>query len=239
MPELLHSAEPPVLSVIVPMLNEALGLPRLLVQLQDLCAACSLPVEILFVDGGSSDGSVELVAGSSFILLRSERGRACQMNAGANAARAEKLLFLHADTELPNLPDNGVFELLIKTLDNAIWGRFDVCISGEAWMFKCIAWFMNGRSRLTGIATGDQAIFVRRADFLRVGGFSNQPLMEDVSLSSRLCAEQPPVCLRIKVMTSGRRWQQRGIWPTIFLMWRLRFDYWRGVPAEKLAKRYE
>ena len=145
------------------------------------------------------------------------------------------LLFLHADTRLPPDADAQIQAALAR---GANWGRFDVRIAGHSCCLSMVAWLMNRRSRLTGIATGDQAIFVRRAEFEAVGGFADQPLMEDIELSKRLRARSRPACLTIRVTTSGRRWDQRGVWRTIFLMWRLRWQYWRGVPAEQLAEQY-
>jgi len=161
-------------------------------------------------------------------------GRARQMNAGAAAAQGELLLFLHADTQLPD----GADHLVRRALLAAPWGRFDVRISGRPFMLRVVAALMNLRSRWTGIATGDQAIFVTRAAFEQVGGFPDQPLMEDVEISRRLRTVGRPSCLRERVATSGRRWETRGVWRTIFLMWRLRWSYWRGAPVQVLAEAY-
>jgi rSAM/selenodomain-associated transferase 2 len=157
------------------------------------------------------------------------------MNAGAAMARAQVLLFLHADTRLPPLADVLIQQAVAG---GRAWGRFDVCIEGRPRMLRVVALLMNLRSRLSGIATGDQAIFVTRAAFERVGGFPAQPLMEDIELSRRLKRLGPPACLRAQVCTSGRRWEQRGVWRTIVLMWRLRWRYWRGEPAAALAEVY-
>ncbi|HEY0859207.1 MAG TPA: TIGR04283 family arsenosugar biosynthesis glycosyltransferase, partial [Albitalea sp.] len=168
-------------------------------------------------------------------LLRAPRGRARQMNAGAAQARGEVLLFLHADTALPE----GALAAIGEAIDGgALWGRFDVSIAGASAMFPLIAALMNRRSRWSGIATGDQAMFVRRDTFERVGGFPDQPLMEDIELSLRLRRLARPACLRPPVTTSGRRWERFGVWRTIWLMWRLRLLYWLGTPAERLAKAY-
>jgi rSAM/selenodomain-associated transferase 2 len=158
------------------------------------------------------------------------------MNAGAAVAQGEILLFLHADTILPANAGQAITEAINQ---GAVWGRFDVCIAGNSAWFPLIATLMNLRSRLTGIATGDQAMFVRRDVFAAVGGFPVQPLMEDVELSRRLLRRSRPACLRVRATTSGRRWEQRGVWRTIVLMWRLRWAYWRGVPASQLAKAYQ
>jgi rSAM/selenodomain-associated transferase 2 len=223
----------PVLSVVMPALNEAAGIEATLQALQPLRAR---GVEIVLADGGSSDGTAERAAPWVDAVTRSPRGRAVQMNAGAARTRSDVLLFVHADTRLPPLAD---VQLLQALAAGACWGRFDVRIEGRPWMLRVVAALMNLRSRLTGIATGDQAIFVTREAFERIGGYPVQPLMEDIELSRRLKRIGPPACLHARVCTSGRRWEQRGVWRTIFLMWRLRWRYWRGEPAVRLAEAYE
>jgi rSAM/selenodomain-associated transferase 2 len=189
----------------------------------------------IVVDGGSHDDSAALAAAQADQVVHSPRGRARQMNAGAARARHDTLLFLHADTRLPAAADAAIAQSL---QGGARWGRFDVRIEGRSAWLPVVAWFMNRRSRLSGIATGDQALFVQRALFQELGGFPEQPLMEDVELSRRLRAQSRPACLRARVVTSGRRWDERGAWRTIVLMWRLRWLYWRGTPAEQLARAY-
>jgi rSAM/selenodomain-associated transferase 2 len=157
------------------------------------------------------------------------------MNAGAARTRGEVLLFLHADTLLPDGADRCLQRALAA---GHRWGRFDVRIAGSSPWLGVIACLMNLRSRLTGIATGDQAIFVERALFDQLGGYAAMPLMEDIELSRRLCATGRPACLRERVLTSGRRWEARGVWRTVFLMWRLRWRYWRGEAPESLARAY-
>ena len=219
------------LAIVVPMLDEAATLPALLVHLAGWRArGC----EVVLVDGGSRDDSVEMARAAGFRVLIAERGRARQMNAGAQACGRALLLFLHADTRLPEAAD----AVVCAALAVQAWGRFDVHIDGRPRMLRVVAALMNLRSRLSGIATGDQAIFVRRDVFEAVGGFPDQPLMEDIELSCRLLRVSRPACLRARVRTSGRRWEQRGVWRTIALMWRLRWAYWRGVPAERLAEAY-
>lgn len=219
------------ITVIVPVLNEAAQLSALIEQLQ----SCERQgAEVLLVDGGSDDGSVERLGQVGLTVIRSEKGRAVQMHTGALAAHGEVLLFLHADTRLPD----GALHLVQNGLEQRekVWGRFDVSITGGVWMLKVIARMMNIRSRLTGIATGDQAMFVLRSVYQQVGGFPQQPLMEDVELSKQLNRLGKPLCLRAKVCTSGRRWEKNGVWRTILLMWKLRWLYWRGVDAKVLAK---
>jgi rSAM/selenodomain-associated transferase 2 len=192
--------------------------------------------EIIIADGGSTDGSLVILQQVDFDckVVHAARGRARQMNAGAAHACTQALLFLHADTCLPD----GAADLIADALEQSCWGRFDVRIAGRAPMLKVIAVMMNWRSRWSGIATGDQAMFVSRAAFDQVNGFPDQALMEDIELSTRLRALARPVCIRQRVLTSGRRWEQHGVWRTMALMWRLRFAYWRGVPAGELAKAY-
>lgn len=222
------------LSVIVPVLNEAQQMPHLLADLQTVQRqGC----EVIVVDGGSADGSYAVAQMSGFTVLQSARGRARQMNAGADVANGEVLLFLHADTRLPQ----GAAALIEQALGShtSCWGRFDVCISGQAWMLRVVSRCMNWRSRLSGIATGDQAIFVMRSAFDAVQGFPDQPIMEDIEISKRLCRLSRPVCIGHCVTTSGRRWETRGVWRMILLMWRLRWEYWLGVPAHQLARLYQ
>jgi rSAM/selenodomain-associated transferase 2 len=223
---------PTRLSIIVPALDEAGGIVATLAALQPLRARGA---EIIVADGGSRDGTAALAAAHADAVLVSPPGRARQMNAGAAAAHAENLLFLHADTRLPERADALITQALAA---GSAWGRFDVIIEGRPAMLKVVAWMMNQRSRRTGIATGDQAIFVRHSVFDSLGGFPDQPLMEDIELSRRLCRIGPPACLRARVITSGRRWEARGVWRTIFLMWRLRWRYWRGESPASLAKAY-
>ena len=219
------------LAIVVPMVDEAATLPALLAHLAGWRArGC----EVVLVDGGSRDDSVEMARAAGFRVLIAERGRARQMNAGAQACGRALLLFLHADTRLPEAAD----AMVRAALAVQAWGRFDVRIDGRPLMLRVVAALMNLRSRLSGIATGDQAIFVRREVFEAAGGFPDQPLMEDIELSRRLLRVSRPACLRARVRTSGRRWEQRGVWRTIALMWRLRWAYWRGVPAERLAEAY-
>lgn len=221
------------LSIIIPMLNEAAQLPDLFAHLLPFQrAGC----EVIFSDGGSTDGSAKLVEVAGFNLVQATRGRAQQMNSGAAQSKGDVLLFLHADTRLPDCAPHCIVAGLVR--DDALWGRFDVCIAGRPSMLRVIGALMNLRSRLTGIATGDQAIFICRSAFRKVGGFPLQPLMEDVEMSRRLLAFSRPVCLPQCVITSGRRWESRGVWRTIFLMWRLRWAYWRGTDASELARLY-
>lgn len=219
------------LSIIVPTLDEAEGIAATLLPLQDLRAQAH---EVIVADGGSTDATATLAAALADRVTAAPRGRARQMNAGAAVADGEALLFLHADTLLPD----GAAAVIEAALDGHVWGRFDVRIAGRPFMLRVVAALMNLRSRLTGIATGDQALFVTRAAFDAAGGFPEQPLMEDIELSRRLKRLGPPACPRARVVTSGRRWERHGVWRTILLMWRLRFDYWRGVPPARLAARY-
>jgi rSAM/selenodomain-associated transferase 2 len=217
------------LSIIVPMLNEAAGIADALRALRDLDA------EIVAVDGGSSDKTLDCAAPHADLLLEAARGRARQMNAGAVAAKGEILLFLHADTILPLAADKIIKQSLAN---GALWGRFDVEISGNSACFSVIATMMNWRSRLTGIATGDQAIFVKRSAFEQIGGFPDQPLMEDIVISQRLKQLARPACLRHKVITAGRRWEKHGILRTILSMWWLRLRFYFGADPKKLAVEY-
>lgn len=220
------------LSIVVPVLNEAATLGS---TLRALAALRERGAEVIVVDGGSTDASRAQATPLAERVLSAPRGRARQMNAGAAAARGEVLLFLHADTQLPADADELIRRAMVR---GAVWGRFDVCIVGRSWVLRVVAALMNARSRWTGVATGDQGIFVRREVFERLGGFADQPLMEDIELSKRLRSVGPPACLRARVRTSGRRWEARGVWRTVFLMWRLRWRYWRGESPQSLAEAY-
>jgi rSAM/selenodomain-associated transferase 2 len=217
------------LSVVVPALNEARGIRA---ALEALAALRARGHEVIVVDGGSSDGTVQLASGLCTQVLNVSRGRALQMNAGARAATGDALLFLHADTRLPDRAD----ELIFQSLSSSCWGRFDVAIDGRQPLLKLVGRAMNLRSRLTGIATGDQAIFVRREAF---PGFPEIALMEDVAFCKRMKRLGPPACVREKVSTSGRRWESRGVLRTIFLMWSLRLLYFLGASPQRLIRFYK
>jgi len=222
----------PALSIVMPVLNEAGHLDA---TLEALAPLQQHGVELIVVDGGSDDDTLDKARRYATTVCVSPRGRARQMNTGAAEAHGDVLLFLHADTQLPPDADRLVAQAIAR---GAVWGRFDVTIQGQSALLPVVAALMNIRSRWTGIATGDQALFVQRDVFQHLGGFPDQPLMEDIELSRRLCRLSRPACLRPKVTTSGRRWDTRGAWPTIFLMWRLRWRYWRGESAEELARQY-
>jgi len=216
------------LTVVVPTLNEAAGIERCLEALAPLRARGH---EVIVVDGGSTDGTAGLAAPLADRVIAAPRGRAAQMNAGAAAARGDAFLFLHADTRLP--PDAD--RLVAEALAAHAWGRFDVAIDSDDPRLAVIAYFINRRSRASGIATGDQAIFVRRDAF---PGFAPIALMEDVAFSRSMKRVSRPACLAARVVTSARRWERHGIARTVLLMWRLRLAYWRGADPDELARRY-
>ncbi len=226
---------PDQLSIVVPLYREA---HQLVALWQSLDGLRKSGVEVILVNAElppeGADNTCDIAAAQGIPLLAAPKGRALQMNTGAGASTRPWLLFLHADTRLPD----DVLEVLSRLPDSAQWGRFDVRIIGRSRGLAMVAFFMNWRSRLTGIATGDQALFIRRELFLAAGGFPAQPLMEDIALSARLRKQHRPVCLASRVTTSGRRWDTYGLWPTIVLMWRLRFAYWRGAAPEQLAALY-
>jgi len=219
------------ISVVIPTLNEACNIGQTLAQVRQ-AGGC----QIIAVDGGSDDGTPEIARRYADVVLSSPRGRARQMNAGAQVAAGEVLLFLHADTVLPR----GFPEILAQAFidPEVVGGRFDVGLDAQGWSFRMIETFMNMRSRLTRIATGDQAIFVRREIFLAVGGYPEVDLMEDVELSRKLKRMGKIACLHTKVVTSARRWQRDGVLKTIVLMWTLRLAHCLGVPPERLKMFY-
>ncbi|MBC7781044.1 MAG: TIGR04283 family arsenosugar biosynthesis glycosyltransferase [Proteobacteria bacterium] len=221
----------PALSIVMPVLDEGACIDEAIEALEPVLAR---GVELIVVDGGSRDDTVAIVRARGVCVITAARSRALQMNAGAATARASMLLFLHADTMLPADADQRIVEALAAR----VWGRFDIRIVGRHWMLPVVATMMNLRSRSTGIATGDQALFMRRDAFEAVGGFPAQPLMEDIAMSVRLRAHGRPACLTARARTSGRRWERHGVWRTILLMWRLRFGYWWGEAPAELHRRY-
>lgn len=237
-----------MVSIIIPILNEEDNLPRLF---ENVAKLKLMPQQVILVDGGSVDNSVGMA--QSFIekveldnhslidwqMVQSTAGRAIQMNTGAALATGKVLLFLHADTQLPVTAINDIFLAMQKADNNYKWGRFDVQLDSREPMLRLVSQMMNWRSKLTGIATGDQAIFINKSLFEQIGGYPKQPLMEDIELCKLLKRiAKRPACLSSKVITSARRWQQHGTWRTILLMWHLRFDYWRGVSADNIKRRY-
>jgi rSAM/selenodomain-associated transferase 2 len=221
-----------MLSIIIPVLDEAAGIETALAALLPFRARRA---ELIVVDGGSGDNTAALARPLADRVLVAPRGRAAQMNAGAAVARGEILLFLHADTRLPDDADTLIRDGL--ALSGRAWGRFDVRFDGGG-LLSLIAFSMNLRSRLTGISTGDQAIFVNRAVFESVGGFPPIALMEDVALSAHIKRISRPLCLRAQVTTSARRWRMHGVFGTVLLMWRLRLAYFFGADPARLARHY-
>lgn len=230
-------------SIIIPILDEANNLPRLFANINNLNPA---PQQVILVDGGSKDNSIAIAldliknlklnnhSSIDWQIIESKAGRALQMNTGAALATGDILLFLHADTQLP-IP--AIFDIT-TAMQTAEWGRFDVQLDSRLPMLWLVSQMMNWRSKLSGIATGDQAIFIKKTLFTKIGGYPKQSLMEDVELCKRLKSIAKPACLNSKVITSARRWQQHGTWRTIILMWQLRYDYWRGVSADVIKARY-
>jgi len=216
------------LSIVIPVLNEAVAIGG---TLRSLTALRERGHEIIVADGGSEDRTREIAVPLADRVLLAPRGRARQMNVGAAGARGDALVFLHADTRLPANAEDLISDSLKKNL----WGRFDVAIEGRSSLLPLIAFLMNLRSRLTGVATGDQAIFVRRDAF---PGFPDIALMEDIGFSKAMKRRSPPACIRTKATTSGRRWERQGVLRTMLLMWRLRLEYSLGAAPDELARRY-
>jgi rSAM/selenodomain-associated transferase 2 len=220
----------PTLSIIMPVLNESGGIEAVV---RALAPCRARGVEVIVADGGSHDGTADLARPLADRVIVSPRGRADQMNAGAGVARGDVLLFLHADTHLPENADRLLLDGLAHS--GCVWGRFDVRIDGG---LALVALMMNLRSRVTGIATGDQAMFMTRDAFARAGGFPSIALMEDIALSARLKRVSRPLALRARVTTSGRRWRQYGMLRTVLLMWRLRLAFFLGADPQRLARDY-
>jgi rSAM/selenodomain-associated transferase 2 len=223
----------PQLSIIIPVLDEGGTIAQALAALAPYRARGA---EIIVVDGGSRDETIAAARPLADKVITAPRGRGSQMNAGAAGARGDVLMFLHADTRLPPNADRLVIDALARA--KRAWGRFDVTIAGRSSLLRVVAAMMNLRSRLTGIATGDQAMFMTRAAFAQTRGFPDIALMEDIVLSRRLKAIGPPACLAARVTTSGRRWDRDGVVRTVFTMWRLRFAFFLGAEPERLARQY-
>lgn len=221
------------LSIIIPALDEAAGIAATLESLGELRRRGH---ELIVADGGSADATVALAQERADRVVHSAPGRAVQMNAGAQAATGDVLLFLHADTRLPPESDRMVLQGLADA--GRAWGRFDVRIAGSHPLLRLVEGMMNLRSRLTRICTGDQGIFVRREVFAAVGGYPPQELMEDIALSTRLRRVSAPLCLRARCLTSARRWESGGVVRTIMLMWWLRLQYAFGAAPARLARVY-
>ncbi len=221
------------LSIVIPALNEA---DNILATLKPLQAMRTRGVEIILADGGSADNTTKLAAPMVDRVIKPRKGRAGQMNAGAAIATGDTLLFLHADSILPQDAD----ALIANGLQSAsrTWGRFDVTIKGQHFFLPVVAWFMNHRSRLTGIATGDQGLFMTADAFNVAGGFADMPLMEDVAICVALKKSGAPLCLTQRIFTSGRRWEKHGVWRTILLMWRIRLAYFFGADPVALHRAY-
>ncbi len=223
------------LSIVIPALNESDNIVATLTPLQMMRAR---GVEVILADGGSIDATTQLAAPLVDRVVKTMKGRALQMNAGAATAAGNVLLFLHADSMLPIGADQLILNGLYSGAGSRAWGRFDVSIEGGHFFLPVVAWFMNIRSRLTGVATGDQGLFMTADEFSRAGGFAKIPLMEDLAMCAALSKGGPPLCLRQKVITSGRRWEKHGVWRTILLMWRLRLAYFFGADPVDLHRVY-
>lgn len=219
------------ISIIIPTLNEEVGIITFLTKLQALRPQC----ELIVVDGGSDDDTAALAEAYVDDVVTSDKGRSIQMNVGAAMASAETVLFLHSDTYLP---DDAIEQIQHAIKKSYSWGRFDIKLSGKHKILLIVAWLMNKRSRWTGIATGDQAIFVKKEMFDRVGGYADIALMEDINLSAKLKEKGKPYCSRSRVISSGRRWLSFGIFKTISLMWWLRLRYFLGADPIELERLY-
>jgi len=217
-------------SFIIPVLNEADRIPRVLERLRrDFPGS-----QLIVVDGGSRDASVALALRGADAVLLGDTGRARQMNLGAAGAEGEWLCFLHVDT----LPEFSATDLSAALAGDARWAFCRVRLASSRRSLAVVSWFMNRRSRLTAVATGDQLLMVRRDLFAAAGGFADIPLMEDVEICKRLRRQAPPRALALQVASSGRRWEEQGVLATILRMWALRLAFWLGVSPARLWQHY-
>ncbi len=219
----------PVLSIVVPILNEAEALPAFFEALKPWRQY----VQLILADGGSTDESETLAKGHCDHWLQAPRGRAAQMNAGARLATGRYILFLHCDTRIA-----CDFPVFVEQVDGLSWGFCRVQLSGNDWRLRIVEWAMNLRARLTSVATGDQALIFAAETFSALGGYADIPLMEDVEICKRARRYSVPAVLPATVVTSSRRWEERGVYATILMMWRLRFAYWMGKSPEAIARSY-
>lgn len=221
------------LSIIIPTLNEATTIAETLAQLQPL----RQQHEVIVIDGGSTDNTRTLAEPFCDKLLYADQGRANQMNAGAEQAKGDVYLFLHSDSQVPENMDQLIEQHM--SAGQRHWGRFNVRLSGHHPLFRLIETLMNLRSCITGVATGDQGIFIRSNTFKQLKGYQVIPLMEDIDISKRLLQSHGrPACIKTRLITSSRRWEQHGVLKTILLMWRLRLAYFLGVHPNSLSKHY-
>ena len=220
-------------SIIIPSLNEG---PQLKNFLETIQIWRSEGHEVILVDGGSDDKSNASLGALADTIIKTLPGRAIQMNEGAKHAQHEILFFLHADST----PGKNTLCALTRGLEKSkrVWGRFDIRLSGSHWMLRTIETMMNLRSRLTGIATGDQGIFVCRDIFEQINGYASIELMEDIEISKRLKKFSRPLCLANYITTSSRKWEQKGILKTMMLMWLMRLAYFLGVSPRRLSSIY-
>jgi rSAM/selenodomain-associated transferase 2 len=223
----------PQLSIIIPVRNDSEPLLKLLVHLREVLGVPDRSVQVIVVDGESTDDSVAIASGAGALIVRAGAGRGRQLNAGLQAASGDWLWMLHADA----LPSTAAMEWMRQRRIPG-WGRFDVSFDDGAFDMRLVAGMMNLRSRVSGICTGDQGIFAHRRLLERIGGIPEQPLMEDIELCRRLSRLCPPICPSLTVQTSARRWRHNGWLKTVLAMWRFRLRYWVGVPAEALASEY-
>ena len=221
------------ISVVLPVRNEARLIRE---QLQRLQCYRAKGHEVIVIDGGSVDATVEQTKGLVDRCEVSAAGRSNQMNHGASQAKGDILLFLHADTELPINADECISNALSG--QDSRWGWFDVTLSKPRLTYQVVALMMNLRARLTSVSTGDQALFVERELFQEVGGFAPLALMEDIAISKVLRRRGSPARPAGLVTTSSRRWEENGLISTVLLMWRLRFLYFMGVKPQTLAEMY-
>ncbi|MDX8381892.1 MAG: TIGR04283 family arsenosugar biosynthesis glycosyltransferase [Ghiorsea sp.] len=220
----------PSLAIVIPVYNEVKVLPKALKSLQELNVD-----ELVFVDGGSTDGTQQVIEEAGFVCLQSEAGRAKQMNMGSESTISKIILYLHIDTSLSSSDISNIKKSYKHGYSS---GRFNIKFTNGSITYRIISFFINMRSRFTKVSTGDQGIFVTRKAYEQVGGIPDLKLMEDVAFTKALKRVGRVACLSDNLVTSSRRWENHGVMKTVWLMWKLRFLFWLGVDSNKLSQMY-
>lgn len=220
-----------IISIIIPVLDEGAIIGQTLAQLTQYSK-----IEIIVVDGGSQDNTVAIASCAAKVVTVTGKGRAGQMNAGADLAQSDVLLFLHADTQLPP----NFVELVTKTLNQnkVIAGAFELAIDGSDISLRWLEMLVKLRSRLLSLPYGDQALFIFKQTFQAAGGFADLPIMEDFEFIQRIKSKGKIAIAPAAVTTSARRWLKLGVWQTTAINQLMIVGYYLGISPAKLSKFY-